>query len=123
MRKILLKSVPFDGEAAKAEPEMLNYRKMIEDLLLIPLDPKAGMKYDEMSKVLPLHAKIKALPAKAKDFLAEEEEHKTIVARLKNAPFVKATYAVRDFIESVRDSGEIEPEEKKKSGKENEGKD
>ena len=96
MKKIQFKSVQMQiGE----EEVTLDYKKEIMSLLLIPLDPQAGTKYEEMAVVLPIHAKFKQ--AGLDHVLLEDAEHEEVIKRLKNAQFRQNTPEIFEMIRSI----------------------
>ena len=56
-RKLELKSVPLGGPDEK---QMLEYRKMLLDILRLPLDPRQGINYEQMAKRIKLLDKLEA---------------------------------------------------------------
>lgn len=90
----------------RGEKTKLDYKENIRQLLLIPLDPKAGTNYEEMEVLMPILAKFKKLSDKGTYILLEDAEHTEVVKRLKNAKFMENTPEIFEMIKSVVDAPE-----------------
>lgn len=113
MKKVTLsKTTMMMGEPVP-EPIELDYRTQIMSLLLIPADPQAGTKYEEMVIVLPIHEKFK----QAGDVvLLEDAEHEEVIKRLKNAQFRQNTPEIFEMIRSVVEAPDHLVDAKNSSG-------
>ena len=115
MKRVILNKVPFTGEDAKEKSGTLDCRGLIMTVLLIPSNQEQGMNYEEMSRVMPLHLKFKGLKNSDNEILLEDEEHKTVVQRIRAAQFHKVTPELFEMMSTIIDAEDIEVE--KKGGK------
>jgi len=93
MKKVELKTVKVTDSIT------LDYKEQIVNFLSTPLNPQAGTNYDEMSKVLPVIAKVR--DCESPYVLLEDAEHALLAERAKAARFTvnnPEIFAMVDYI-------------------------
>lgn len=84
--------------------EKETYLQTIINVLQTPADPQKGTNYEEMAEVMPILIKLKGVTMPDVGdamLLIEDAEHKTIVKRLKSAPFGANNIELFEMIEAV----------------------
>lgn len=90
----------------------LDYKEEAIRLLLTPLDPNAGTNYEEMTQIMPVHAKLSAVEypdVGDATVQLEDAEHKILVERLKNAKFRINSPEVFEMIRTLSHPKKVTP--------------